>query len=104
MKVGEYRVMRQDRGVPIVGYTRKAYLRRVVHAIRMCMCKAMAPLEEEGIYIFYTKSREHPRDYDEIHHSFDSNSPCQYIHMGSHCNQSQIDSSSSTDILGMIQM
>ena len=74
----EYRVVRQSIGVPMVEYTKKAYLLCIDHAIRMCMCKAMALSEEEGICIFHTGHREHPRDYDEIHHSFDRNSPCQY--------------------------
>jgi hypothetical protein len=81
MKVEEYRAVRQGRGVPMVEYTRKAYLRCIVHAIHMCMCKATVLSEEEGICIFYNEGREHPQDCGESHHSFDSNSPCQYTHI-----------------------
>ena len=97
--------MMQGIGVPMMEYTRKAYLQCIVHAIRMRMCKAMALSEEEGICIFHTRHREHPRDYDEIHHSVDSDSvSCQYIRMGCHCNHSFPNSISGTDILGMIQL
>ncbi len=41
MKVGEYRVVRQDRDVPMVEYSRKAYLWCIVHAIHMNMYEAM---------------------------------------------------------------
>ena len=48
----ENRVVRQGIGVPMVEYTKKAYLLCIDHAIRMCMCKAMALSIEEGISFF----------------------------------------------------
>jgi hypothetical protein len=53
MKVEGYRVVRQGRGVPMVKYAMKAYLRYIVQAIHMCMCEAMVLPEEEGICIFH---------------------------------------------------
>jgi len=103
MKVGEYRAVRQDRGVPKGEYTRKAYLRCIVHAIHMYMWEAMAPPEEEGIYNC-NEGREHPQDYDEIDHSVDRMSPCQYTHNNWPRIPCFPNSISSTDILGMIPM
>ncbi len=54
MKEEEHRAVRQGIGVPMVKYTRKAYLRYIVQAIHMCMCEAMKQSEEEGICIFHT--------------------------------------------------
>ena len=61
MKVEEYRAVRQGIGVPMVEYTRKAYLRCIVHAT-LCACGRQLLFRKRRAYAFFTNDAGNIRE------------------------------------------